>query len=288
MSTRTPHQPTSRRFSFAFALTALLTMSLAAIPAPCQSPPQQPAAAPQAATMSTPQQSFEVASVRLNPSTECCTTWTKIYPANRFTASRISLEFLTCIAYEGISNRDISGEPSWFDSQLYDITAKVEGDAGLTREQMQPLLQNLLKDRFHLVAHREQKLVSGYALVVAKGGLKLHPDAFQPSKKVDSADTKEEQPHGQILPNELRGWKMNIAGLAGLLESPAGGPVIDKTGITGDYDIKLSYATARFTDSNLPDIFTAVQEQLGLKLVPQKVPVDFLVIDHVNKIPTKN
>ena len=81
---------------------------------------------------------------------------------------------------------------------------------------------------------------------------------------------------------------MNIAGLAGLLESPAGGPVIDKTGITGDYDIKLSYATARFTDSNLPDIFTAVQEQLGLKLVPQKVPVDFLVIDHVNKIPTKN
>jgi uncharacterized protein (TIGR03435 family) len=281
MTTHTPHQPASR--SFALALAALLTLPLAAIPAPSQSPPQHAAAQ----TTPTPQ-SFEVASVRLNPSTECCTTWTTIYPANRFTASRISLELLTCIAYEGIRYRDISGEPSWFESQLYDIAAKVEGDAGLTREQMQPLLQNLLKDRFHLIAHREQKLVSGYALVVAKGGLKLHPDALQPSKKVDSADTKAEQPHGQILANELRGWNMNLSGLAFLLESPTGSPIIDKTGITGDYDIKLSYATTRFSDSNLPDLFTALQEQLGLKLVPQKVPAETLVIDHVDKVPTEN
>ena len=290
MRTRTPHQPASRRFSFtlALALAALLTLAFAAVPAPCQSTPQQPAAAPQAATTSTPPQSFEVASIRLNPSTECCTMWTTIYPANRFTASKISLDLLTSIAYQGISNRNISGGPSWFDSQLYDISAKVEGDAGLTREQMQPLLHNLLKDRFHLVAHREQKLVSGYALVVAKGGLKLHPDALQPSKKGDSADTKAEQPGGQILQNELRAWKMDLGGLASLLEIPAGGHVIDKTGISGDYDIKLSYATARFPDSNLPDLFTALQEQLGLKLVLQKVPVDILVIDHVDRIPTEN
>jgi uncharacterized protein (TIGR03435 family) len=287
MTTRTPHHATSRRFSFAFALTALIAIALAAIPAPCQTPPQ-PAAAPQAATTLTPPQFFEVASVRLNPSTECCTTWTTIYPANRFTASRISLELLTAIAYEGISSKNISGGPSWFESQGYDISAKVEGDAGLTREQMQPLLQNLLKDRFHLIAHREQKLVSGYALVVAKGGLKLHPDALQPSKKAEDTGKNDEQPHGQILPNELRGWKMNLAGLAWLLESPAGGHVVDKTGITGDYDIKLSYATTRSPDSNLPDIFTALQEQLGLKLVPQKVSVETLVIDHVDKIPTEN
>jgi len=287
MTTRTPHHPLSQRFSFSLTLAALLAIPLAAIPAPCQSTPQ-PAAASQAETTSTPPQSFEVASVRLNTSTECCTTWTMTYPANRFTASRISLELLTSIAYEGISNRNISGGPSWFDSQLYDISAKVEGDGGLTREQMQPLLQNLLKDRFHLVAHREQKLVSGYALVVAKGGLKMHPDALQPSKKVDSADTKAEQPGGQILQNELRGWKMDFGFLASLLEILAGGHVIDKTGIAGDYDIKLSYATARFPDSNLPDLFTALQEQLGLKLVPQKVPVDILVIDHVDKVPTEN
>jgi uncharacterized protein (TIGR03435 family) len=268
-------------------------MALAAVPAPSQSPQQptpavQSAPAPQPAPAPQTPQSFEVASVRLNPSTECCTTWTTTYPANRFTASRISLDILTSLAYEGISNKNISGGPSWFDSQLYDISAKVEGDGGLTREQMQPLLQNLLRDRFHLIAHREQKLVPGYALVVAKGGLKLHPDALQQSKKVDSADTKAEQPHGQVLPNELRAWKMNLAGLAFLLEIPAGGHVIDKTGITGDYDIKLSYATARFPDSNLPDLFTALQEQLGLKLVPQKVPVEILVIDHVDRIPTEN
>ena len=286
MRTSTAHHPTSRRFGFTLTLAAFLTLALAAIPAHSQSPSQTtPASAAQSAPVP---QTFEVASIRLNTSTECCTTWTTIYPANRFTASRISLDLLTSIAYKGIGNRNISGGPSWFDSQLYDISAKVEGDGGLTREQMQPLLQNLLKDRFHLVAHREQKLVSGYALVVAKGGLKLHPDALQPSKKVDSADTKAEQPGGQILQNELRGWKMDFGFLASLLEIPAGGHVIDKTGVSGDYDIKLSYATARFPDANLPDIFTALQEQLGLKLVPQKVPIDILVIDHVDRIPTEN
>jgi uncharacterized protein (TIGR03435 family) len=284
MMTRTPHHPTTRRFSHAIALAALLAMAFAAIPASGQTPPQP---APAAHTTPNQKPAFEVASIRLNPSTECCMTLTTIYPANRFTATRISLELLASIAY-GIGNENISGGPSWLNSQNYNISAKVEGDAGLTRDQMQPLLQNLLKDRFHLAVHREQKLVSGYALVVAKGGLKLHPDALQPSKKAEDAGKNDEQPHGQILPNELRGWRMNLAGLASLLESPAGGSVIDKTGIAGNYDIKLSYATANHPDSNLPDIFTAVQEQLGLKLVPQKVPVDTLVIDHVDKVPTEN
>jgi len=73
-----------------------------------------------------------------------------------------------------------------------------------------------------------------------------------------------------------------------MLKIPAGRPVIDKTGIVGKYDFTLKYATANHPDSNLPDLFTAVQEQFGLKLVPQKVPVETLVIDHVDKIPTEN
>jgi uncharacterized protein (TIGR03435 family) len=76
--------------------------------------------------------------------------------------------------------------------------------------------------------------------------------------------------------------------IASVLAHRAGQPVVDKTGLTGIYDFTLSYATANDPNSNLPDLFTAVQEQFGLKLVPQKVPVDMIVIDHVDKIPTEN
>jgi uncharacterized protein (TIGR03435 family) len=76
--------------------------------------------------------------------------------------------------------------------------------------------------------------------------------------------------------------------LASILERPAGHPVVDKTGIAGNFEIKLRYAPPNDSKSDLPDFFTALQEQLGLKLEPQKVPVEMLVIDHADKIPTEN
>ena len=88
--------------------------------------------------------------------------------------------------------------------------------------------------------------------------------------------------------NEIRFWNDSIKSFVDILESPVERPIIDRTGLGGTYDIALKFATADDPDSNLPDIFTAVQEQLGLKLVPQKVPVEILVIDHVDKIPTEN
>jgi uncharacterized protein (TIGR03435 family) len=73
-----------------------------------------------------------------------------------------------------------------------------------------------------------------------------------------------------------------------ILSRPAGGPIIDKTGVHGKYDINLSYAPANDPTSSLPSLFTALQEQLGLKLESQKVPVEYLVIDHVDRTPTEN
>ena len=181
------------------------------------------------------------------------------------------------LAY-GVNGNQISASPSWFDSDLYDVAAKPEGDVGLTYEQMRPLLQQLLKQRFQLAVHREKKDVPGYVLVVAKSGPKLQ------AGKQSSAGF-------YILQDGLRGPSMSMAVLAGMLASPLGRPVIDKTGLTGNYDIKLSYATTAAdgsSDSTLPSIFTAVQEQLGLKLEGQKVPVDFVVIDHAEKVPADN
>jgi uncharacterized protein (TIGR03435 family) len=114
--------------------------------------------------------------------------------------------------------------------------------------------------------------------VVAKGGAKL-------------TATKGDQPPGtrvHIVSGDLQGLNWSMQTLAAMLQTPAGLPVIDKTGIKGSYDIKLEYAPQLDADSSLPSVFTALQETLGLKLESQKVPVEMLVIDHVDRVPTEN
>jgi uncharacterized protein (TIGR03435 family) len=197
------------------------------------------------------------------------------FPANLFAVNYTPLSVVISIAY-GIDGDRITEKPDWMDSQLWQISAKVDGEAMLTAEQMRPLLQELLRQRFHLAAHRESRLVPGYVLVVGKGGAKLQANK-------DGAKA-----FFYILPNGIESRASNMGTLAGMLERPAGRPVIDKTEIAGAYDIKLRYAPVNGTQSELPDLFTAVQEQLGLKLEPQKVPVNYLVIDHADEVPTEN
>ena len=271
---RIPRNLVSRPRSLAIQLGLLPAIALFTIPSQSQTS--------HAAEPPTPQ-TFEVASIRMvSPHSaddlvkgigafSVCT-----YPTNRFFAHYAPLRIIISMAFD--DNSDHVSGPDWLDSQLYSIDANVEGDKQLSREEMKPLLQNLLQQRFHLVAHHETKIASGFALIVAKGGPKLH------------ASKEGSERHFYILPNGIDMRHAGIATLAGALASQgaAGGPVIDKTGIQGEYDITLHYATVGNPSSNLPDIFTALQEQLGLKLVPQKVPVDFLVIDHADKVPTEN
>jgi uncharacterized protein (TIGR03435 family) len=175
----------------------------------------------------------------------------------------------------GLEQNQISG-PAWIKAQTYDIAAKTEGGVSLTREQMRPLLQQLLAERFKLAFHRETRALPGYALVVAKGGSKL-----QAAKEGVS-------PGGYILRDGIRDPSATTKMLAGMLALSLKQPVVDKTGIQGDYEIKMSFAPEDATDSTLPSIFTAVQEQLGLKLEEQKVAVEMLVVDQVEKVPTEN
>lgn len=272
MTTRISHHPTTCHLSFAFALTALLTITFTAIPAPCQTAPQP---APPSQPAATAQTAFEVASVRECPKDHDSFSQGS-FPANRLALHNTTLQIAIAIAF-GYDSIRISG-PDWLNNQCYTIEAKVDGDKQLSRKEMEPLMQNLLQERFHLVTHHETKTLPGYALVIAKGSPKLH------------ASKEGTESHFYILPNGIDMRHASLATLAGALASQgaAGGPVIDKTGIQGEYDITLHYATVGHPDSNLPDIFTALQEQLGLKLVPQKVPVEILVIDHVDKVPTEN
>ena len=228
-----------------------------------------------------PVHSFEVASIRLSYTDpvpfDASNEPLSRFPNNRFYARNLPLKLTFGIAFGVDQPSYIEGGPEWINSQNYFIEAKVEGDQQLTKDQMQPLLQNLLAQRLGLKVHHESRLVAGYEMVIAKSGSKLQT-------------SKGETGFGSIGPDRMSGSKENAAAIAQFLSYAIHQPVIDKTGLTGSYDIKLSFAPLNdpnATSSN-PDIFTAIQEQLGLKLVPTKVPVDYLVIDHIDRVPTEN
>ena len=258
--------------------------------------PLRMVAAPQGnSSPSTPNgQRFEVASVRQedpksnvnynNPAFRVVPT---VFPSNRLTMRHTNLRSLISECY-GVKSQYIVGGPDWLDQQRYDIDAKVEGKALLTREQMRPMLRNLLEERFHLKTHPGQKIVPGYALTIAKGGPRLPPNRGAPFLGMEGGYT-------------MKWQNVSMERFAQALEKAAGGPVIDRTGIKGTYDFDLKFGPhgpasddpvfAHIPENlyaNLPDIFTAVQEKLGLKLVPEKISMDTLVIEHVERKPTEN
>ena len=201
-----------------------------------------------------------------------------VFPSNRLTMRHTGLKSLICESF-GVKCSNVLGAPDWLDRQHYDLDAKVEGDARLTQEQMRPLLRNLLEERFHLEAHHEQKIVPGYALVVAKGGSKLKANTGAPF-------------FGMNVGFEFKYQNASVDSIASAVEYELKQPVVDKTGLTGKYDFDLIFTRDDHpTDTPHPDygsIFTAIAAQLGLKLVPENIPVDYLIIDHVERVPTDN
>ena len=221
--------------------------------------------------------SFEVASIRESTGSELDGSWSPP-GTGKFTAHGLSLQWLIVLAY-GIDANQIVNKPTWLDTAHFNVAAKPSGNIALSREELRPLLQSLLQERFHLAAHTETRQMPGYALMVAKEGPKLEPTKGSkfPGYRVSVTD------------KQLNGLNWSMPYLATMLQHPAGRPVVDKTGISGSYDIKLDFASnVSTTDDGLPSIFTAIQKTLGLKLEPQNVPVEFLVIDHVDRTPTEN
>jgi uncharacterized protein (TIGR03435 family) len=225
-----------------------------------------------------PLAAFEVASVRRCPPRTDPSTGSWSHPGvGRFTAAHVSLDLLIQLAY-GVSDSQIANKPDWLETDLYDIDAKPEDDIGLTRDELMPRLQDLLEHRFHLVARTETRSIRGYALVVAEGGPHLTPtkaDHF-PGYRI------------RVSPGEMRGVNWSMPQLAKYLTPAAGFPVVDKTGIAGSYDIGFSYNPKADADGDLPSLELALKQATGLLLKPQKVPVESLVIDSVDKVPTAN
>ena len=218
---------------------------------------------------------FEVASVKRVPERDRGLTSISSPGEPEFRAHNVTLEALTGYAFGVDSGRQIVNEPSWMSSEQYDIAAKVENDQKLSYEQLKPLVQQLLQERFHFTYHRETRQRKGFALVVAKNGPRLHASSGGGY-------------NAYILPTGISAKDVSLETLAALLTRPVGEPVIDRTGIKGKFDIDLKYDSNETSDSALPALPTALEEDLGLKLVHQEVAEEVIVVDHVDRVPTEN
>lgn len=188
----------------------------------------------------------------------------------------------------------ISGIPGWADSEKYDIVAKGEGNP--TQDQLVAMLQGLLADRFKLNYHQVTKELPVYALVVAKGGIKLQ-ESKEGSCVVPGPGDAAVVP-GQRPPNfcgtdfwrgsQIDGTRIAISQLIVALDSRLDRSLIDKTGLNGVWNVHLTWNPEDAADDNAgPSMYTALREQLGLRLEATRGAVPVLMIDHIER-PSEN
>lgn len=257
-----------------------------AVPATCIANAQSAPAQPQ----------FEVASVKR---ADECRFNTSIDPGS-IALLGVPLKPVLMEAFK-VKTEQIEG-PSWLETDCFDISAKLP--EGATPDQVPAMLQALLAERFKLVARKEDRSRSGYALVVDKGGPKCKED--DPNANFMGPGRAGQMAIGRGGRGALKGV-MTMAALAGSLSTQGYGPVQDLTGLTGKYDIALTWtrdnafepaaagATASAatppgaeTPAPEPNLFAALRESLGLKLERRNLQVQFVVIDHIERIPTGN
>jgi len=263
----------------------------------------------QARTQAEPQ--FEVASIR--PSGPQSIRGSDGGPGHkdptRYSFGQATMQDLIATAW-GVKYFQMSS-PTPLDRDKFDLVANIP--PGATKEQFRVMLQNLLKDRFNLKAHIESKEFPAWEMVVAKTGLKMkeaipgetpsQPGA-PPARPVDERTWPEFPPNvarmaAQNTSSEgywlvrLKSQLEPISMLAGMLEVGNELPIVDKTGLTGNYSFTLEYT--KDTPGSAPDspppapaLPTALQQQLGLQLVSKKLPFDVVVVESFNRTPTEN
>jgi uncharacterized protein (TIGR03435 family) len=195
--------------------------------------------------------------------------------------TNVNLKEVVGRAYK-VQQYQITG-PEWIETERFDIVAKFPPHSA--GDQFPPMLQALLADRFKLALHRETKDLPMYALVVAKDGPKFKPSETE-GLTINSSRT-----HWHVAA------KASMHRFAEILAEEVGRPVVDQTGLSGLYEMTLDWAPdqspapndAAANDASAgPSIFTALREQLGLRLDSTKGPVEILVIDHADKTPSEN
>jgi uncharacterized protein (TIGR03435 family) len=223
---------------------------------------------------------FEVASIKAHPG-EIAFSSDPSIKGSQVVATAVTLRDLLTYAY-GVRYDQLDGAPPWADSEHYDLVAKGPGDQQPTVEQARQMMQALLADRFHLQTHRETRDVPSYALVVAKGGHKLKRSAADAT----GSNHTTAGPKGM----HMEATRGTTDALARQLSNSAGRPVVNRTGLDGYWAFTFDWLPANRPvtgESDAPSMFTAIQEQLGLKLEPVKAPFDMLIVDRAER-PSQN
>jgi uncharacterized protein (TIGR03435 family) len=215
--------------------------------------------------------------------------------------TNVTLKTVIAFAY-GLQPYQILDGPAWISSDHFDIEARA-ADPKTPPDRLRLMLQSLFADRFKLAVHRESKLSNVYDLLVVKGGPRITLSADQTSPDVNGPPPTGAGPNrGAIMlgPGSMIGNGAPISQFVSLLSQRLDHTVIDKTSLTGRFDIRLQWApdvgenplspagdTLPISPQDAPVIFAAIQDQLGLKLKPAKELVEFLIVDHVEK-PSEN
>ncbi|MGB7171342.1 MAG: TIGR03435 family protein [Acidobacteriaceae bacterium] len=242
-----------------------------------------PARAQTAPDAMNPPLAFDAVSIReAQPDPRVVSTWNATSDSFRAT---ITVESFVQSAYEFVLEDQILGLPGWAKSERFLIAAKMDPETYAAfntlpgpeqARQWQRMLQNILTTRFQMRAHQESRPMPAYALRIAKGGPKLK--------------TAGPDPGGWSAGRgRLTGQSMDMSTLAGLLSGSLSSIVVDQTGLTGKYDVTLTWTPddQRGLPDSGPSLFTALQEGLGLRLESTRAPVPVLVIDSIEK-PSAN
>jgi uncharacterized protein (TIGR03435 family) len=224
---------------------------------------------------------FEVASVKPNKSGSP-NARIELHPGGRLTATNVALRSMMRGIYN-VQAYQIIGGPEWLETERFDIEAKADREYPLpvgedVSPEVQAMLQNLLVDRLKLVARREIRELHVYALTLAKPDSSLGPRLRRTDVDCSASPCGARLRAGRDLSRgvTIQRFGRNLARYLGRV-------VIDRTNLTGAFDIDLEWAPEQTADANVPSIFTAVQEQLGLRLESTRARVDVLVIESVER-----
>jgi uncharacterized protein (TIGR03435 family) len=224
-------------------------------------------------------QSFEVVSVK--PSKDASTRSYIDSKNDILKAGNVTLQGLIAMAY-GVEDYRIQG-PGWLASERYDIDAKFPAGVPIGPKgevAFRSMMQNMLADRFGLVVHRSERSLAVYGLVVAKSGLNV-------------SEVKEGGSHSSSRNNHYSGTSVTMATFAEFLTGRADLPVVDMTGLKGFYTFALDWTPADATvapgvNPAWEALREAVEASLGLRFENRKAPIEIVVIDHAEKVPTAN
>jgi uncharacterized protein (TIGR03435 family) len=229
------------------------------------------------------QLAFDAASVKENK-TGAAGTKMRLMPGGGVNAEHLPARFLITIAYD-LKGFQLIGAPDWASDTYYDLIAKPAGTA--TRQETFTMLQALLVDRFSLTFHRETRDVDGFALVQSKPGT-LGPNLVKSAvdcEKAFSSTPRCKEGRIDMLPTgtSIKAVGGQIWSLLEAVIGQLGAPVIDDTKLSGPFDFNVQWSNDVAPAGDLPSIYTALQEQLGLKLEKRRVPVEMFVVDRFER-----